>query len=151
MCSYPYSLSQSPSFCCKGTSFGLPVCVVKFSWWFRSLRNKWAIVHIRSNLLWIPREWCWCLEMTHILERLSTFFGWDDADALTGGIIFIAVLLRTHNRNLQKTPPLNPNPEPQCHDFLRYLCFIELKLCLKEPDSYPWGWVLCVSWKIKLL
>lgn len=50
--------------------------------------------------------------MMHISESLSTFFGWDDADALTGGIIFIAVFLRTRNRNLQKThlPTLTQNP-----------------------------------------
>lgn len=75
MCSYPYPLSQSPSFCCKGISFcGLSVSVVKFSWWLRSLRNRWAIVHLFSNLLWILCGWCWCLEMMHILQSMSPFY-----------------------------------------------------------------------------
>lgn len=113
-CSIPYSLSQAPRFCCKCASpCDCSVCVVKSSWWLRSLRNRWATVHILSSFLWILCEWCRYLEIINILESLSVLFGWDDADALTGWITFIDVFLRTCNRTSQ--------PSLRCQQFLRCL------------------------------
>lgn len=115
-CSFPFSLSQTPRFCCKGASLcDCSVCVVKSSWWLRSLRNRQATVHILSSFLWILCEWCRYLKIIHILESQSILFGWDDADALTGWITFTDVFLRTCNRTSQ--------PWPWYQQFLRCLFY----------------------------
>lgn len=142
-CSFPYSLSQAPRLCCKGASLcDYSVCVVKSSWWLRSLRSRWATGHILSSFLCILCEWCRYLKIIHILESLSVLFGWDDADALTGWI--------TSQMSSQEPVIEPPNPDPAVNNPWG-ASFIGLKLCLEEPDPFPPEWVIYISGKIKLL